>query len=292
MKIAIGIATSGRQETLARLFTYLSSLNVELPNIFVCSPPKEDPVKTSTSLKLHWLTSVFKGTCCQRNTLIDAAHDVDFLFFMDDDFLIRGDYLKNLDLFLRNCPARPAVITGTVISDGVTKGGLSFEQGICLLKNASYKEFPPSVSPAFNGYGCNMAVNMNLVRKHGIRFDESLAMYGWMEDVEFSLQMKRFGEISKLGDCIGVHLGSPEGRLAARRLGYSQVANPYYICQKHSLGRATFVRYFVFRTLKNFWYSFFYFNPIRYRRLQGNFLALIHLVTGKIDPRFVLDFQE
>jgi len=290
MKIAIGITTSGRRETLAKLITYLSSLHVELPNIFICTPPKEDPAKPSTSLKMHWLTSAVKGTCPQRNTIINAAHAEDFLFFMDDDFLIREDYLKQLELFLRNLPSRPAVITGTVIADGVTKGGISFEKGICLLKEAGSKQFPPSVSPAFNGYGCNMAVNLSLVRKHGIRFDENLPMYGWLEDVEISLQLKRFGEVLKLGDCIGVHLGSPEGRQGARRLGYSQVANPHYICQKHRLGSSAFIDYFIFRMLKNLTGAVLA-NPIRRDRLSGNVLALQHWAKGRLDPRFILQMD-
>jgi len=286
MNIAIGIASAGRPKSLSLLLEYLGSLKVEIPEIFVCTPSKDQEVTSPPELRVTWLTTARGGLCLQRNILLQAAKGSDFLVFFDDDFIPRGDYFINLCSLLAKQSSSISILTGTVISDGVSKGGTSFSDGLQMMESSTSFTFDSTLTPVFNGYGCNMAVNLKTVREHGLRFDEILPMYGWLEDVEFSLQMKKFGQVVRAGNCVGVHLGSPEARQGARKLGYSQVANPYYICQKHHLSSAKFLQYFIFRLLRNA-AGALGGNPVRRDRLAGNLLALRHFAQGALDPRYI-----
>jgi len=286
VKIAIGIASAGRPKPLSLLLEYLGSLNVEIPEIFICTPNKDQEVTRPPELRVTWLTTARGGLCLQRNILLQAAKGMDFLVYFDDDFLPRGDYFINLTSRLAINGSSIAALTGLVIGDGVTCGGISFLDGLKQLECSSSFTFQPNLTPVFNCYGCNMVVNLKTIREHSLRFDENLPMYGWLEDVEFSLQLRAFGALVLAGNCVGVHLGSPEGRQGARCLGYSQVANPYYICRKHHLSSANFLHYFLFRLLKNT-AGALGDNPVRRARLAGNLLALRHLVQGTLDPRYI-----
>ena len=49
---------------------------------------------------------------------------------------------------------------------------------------------------------------MKIIRENNLRFDENLPLYGWQEDVDFSLQIAPFGRLAKSDKLLGVHLGS------------------------------------------------------------------------------------
>jgi len=286
MNIAIGIASAGRPKSLSLLLEYLGSLKVEIPEIFVCTPSKDQEVTSPPELRVTWLTTARGGLCLQRNILLQAAKGSDFLVFFDDDFFPRGDYFINLTSILAINGSSIAALTGLVLGDGVTCGGISYLDGLKQLECSSSFTFQPNLTPIFNTYGCNMVVNLKMIREHNLRFEENLPMYGWLEDVEFCLQLQAFGAVVQARNCVGIHLGSQESRLGARQLGYSQVANPYYICQKHHLSSAKFLQYFIFRLLRNA-AGALGGNPVRRARLAGNLLALRHLVQGTLDPRYI-----
>lgn len=286
MKISIGIASSGRTEQLTKLLKYFYTNYSTLPHIYICTPNQSPAPLHTTDMCVTWLKSPQLGSCIQRNLILEAAKTEDFLVFFDDDFLPREDYLENLRDFVSGMTSPVSILTGTVIQDGVTYGGISFEEGIRTLKGSYAGHFSSTPTQVFNGYGCNMAVNMNLVRMHGVRFDLNLPQYGWLEDVDFSLQMKCFGQVLKLGNTIGVHLGSPAGRQGARRLGYSQIANPYYICKKHKLGNTIFLNWSMFRFFKNL-FGALKGDQLRRARCRGNLEAILHLWRGKMDPRWI-----
>ena len=82
MNIAIGIASAGRPKSLSLLLEYLGSLKVEIPEIFVCTPSKDQEVTRPPELRVTWLTTARGGLCLQRNILLQAAKGSDFLVFL------------------------------------------------------------------------------------------------------------------------------------------------------------------------------------------------------------------
>jgi hypothetical protein len=121
---------------------------------------------------------------------------------------------------------------------------------------------------------------------NGLIFDERLPLYGWLEDVDFSRQIARFGRIVSTEATRGVHLGVKLGRQPGVKLGYSQVANPLYLIGKGTMSprRALLLiaRNLAANTLRSLraepWVD-------RRGRLVGNCWAVLDLLTGRLDPR-------
>ena len=121
-----------------------------------------------------------------------------------------------------------------MLADGIGGPGLSFSDAFDLV-GAKARPDAAAVTSTYNGYGCNMVVRASAARRNGVRFDERLPLYGWLEDVDFSRRLAKHGAIVHAGTLRGVHLGVKRGRQSGVRLGYSQIANPLYLMRKRSM---------------------------------------------------------
>lgn len=145
---------------------------------------------------------------------------------------------------------------------------------------------------AYNAYGCNMAIRMAPVRQHGLRFDETLPLYGWLEDVDFSRRLAPYGKIVKSPSLCGVHLGVKSGRNSGLKFGYSQIANPLYMVRKRTLSPARALaqisRNLCMNRLKlrapEPWID-------RAGRWRGNRLALADMLRGRLSPQRILEMD-
>jgi len=137
-------------------------------------------------------------------------------------------------------------------------------------------------------YGCNMMVR--LAALPGARFDETLPLYGWLEDLDYSARFAAIGRVARSGDCVGVHLGVKSGRTPGVRFGYSQIANPVYLAGKGTMARR---RALVMATKNILANSARSLAPEPYidrrGRLRGNLLALRDLMLGRAHPTRILD---
>ncbi|WP_242224486.1 glycosyltransferase family 2 protein [Shinella zoogloeoides] len=290
LTIAIAIATAGRRDILTQTVVFLNNQQRRPDEFLICpaSPEDIDPEGLSAYDGAIMILPGSAGLSYQRNLLLSAA-TADIVVFFDDDFLPAADYLGEVEKLFASDPTI-VIATGHVIADGIGGPGFEFEEGRALLA-ADVPGGAPSIEPTFNGYGCNMAIRMAPVRDRAVRFDENLPFYSWLEDIDFSRQLATSGRIVRADRMRGVHLGTKKaGRSPGRRLGYSQVANRVYIHRKgnmplhHALGGILRnVTSNLARSLKpEPWTD-------RRGRLQGNMLALRDLLTGRIDPRNILD---
>jgi GT2 family glycosyltransferase len=136
-------------------------------------------------------------------------------------------------------------------------------------------------------YGCNMSIRARLVGE--LRFDERLVLYGWQEDIDFTSQLRSRGRVVCVSAITGVHLGLKAGRVSGKRFGYSQVANPVYLILKGSVP-ASFAlplmgRNVVANLARSLWPEAY---VDRRGRLRGNLLALVHVLSGRIEPEYIL----
>lgn len=231
MRIAIGIATMGRAPLLSETVRDLSRQSHPADRIIICgaSPADYEGLQGLDGVEL--LISE-PGSTKQRNAIIDVASDCDIILFLDDDFLLDVDYLR---VFVDAFSNDPTIVSasGRVIADGINGPGFDFKTGMSLLNG---KRPPPPVGGAVvdipYGYGCNMAFRMATLNGNALRFDESLPLYAWYEDIDLMQRTGRHGRVVRLMNAIGVHLGTKRGRTSGRRLGYSQVANPVYLARK------------------------------------------------------------
>ena len=287
LKIVVGIPTVGRAGTLQDTLRQLHKQVRPPMRIIVCGVTNED-VHGASDLGVD-IVLAEPGLPKQRNAIIDLSEDADVVLFFDDDFLPDPNYLVAIEKHMISNP-ETAVATGKVIADGINGPGYSPAEGRAILATKSQKiEQDLAV---FTGYGCNMAVRLNTMRKHHIRFDERLPLYGWQEDVDLSRQLSPFGNIIRVGDAKGVHLGVKTGRNSGLKLGYSQVANPLYLSNKkcgypQSRAFSHIMKNVAMNATRSIWPEAY---VDRRGRLRGNFLAVKDLLAGRLAPERILDF--
>lgn len=289
LRVAVGIATIGRPtilvQTLARIYG-----QTRIPDaVVVCAPSPQDVEGVEKAYPDAVLILGPRGLTRQRNAILRHLDGFDVVIFFDDDFIPSAKYVAAAEAIML---LEPGVVmaTGNVVSDGILGPGLSLDEADAALDAAV--EEPAGRAQAEdvpNGYGCNMCARLDTLRRHGIRFDETLPLYGWLEDVDFGQQASRHGRVIRSDTLVGVHLGVKAGRQSGLRLGYSQIANPVYLARKGTCPwrRALFLmsRNVAANTVRSLkpeaWVD-------RRGRLAGNLLAIADLVRGRIDPRRVV----
>jgi GT2 family glycosyltransferase len=208
--------------------------------------------------------------------------DADYVAFFDDDFVPDSEWLEACARIFEIDPA-VACVTGQVLIDGILGPGLSFEQGETALRDAPRRPADWRIE-GYSPYGCNMAFRVSAIA--GLRFDERLPLYGWLEDLDFGAQVaRRRGKLVKVGAAAGVHLGVKGGRVAGSRLGYSQIANPVYLWRKGTMTGRAMLRQMARNMAANLARAA---RPEpfvdRRGRLRGNALALVDLARGVCRP--------
>jgi GT2 family glycosyltransferase len=288
LRIAIGIPTTGRSAVLIETLRELERQTRQPDRIIVSHVTEADIVGAQGLPRVEFLTSAL-GLSRQRNTILDMIGDCDVVLFLDDDFLPAPRYIEaTLETFRDN--PNVVVTTGRVLADGAKGPGLSVARGREILAWERDDAPQPGISPSFSGYGCNMALRLEVVRRHALRFDERLPLYAWYEDIDLCRRLAAWGQVVEVVAACGVHLGTKIGRTSGLRLGYSQVVNPLYLWRKgtypldHALRSAG--RHFLINGVRSLrpepWVD-------RRGRLIGNSLALLDLVLGRARPERILE---
>ena len=288
MRIAIGIATRGRAPILAGVLRDLDRQSRKPDRIVVCHVTADDVTGCTDIPGVEFITAP-AGLPRQRNRILAAVQDCDIVLFIDDDFLCNPDFLAVLEAAFQRYPDM-VVATGTVIADGANAPGYSLEEGAALLAADPGAPDSQAVTPAFNGYGCNMAFRMTTVTAHGIQVDERLPLYAWYEDIDVTRRLGQYGRILRLAGARGVHLGSKSGRVPGLRLGYSQVVNPIYLARKGSFPWSHALPSAARHCLKNLLLAAFP-EPWadRWGRFRGNMIGLWDVIRRKDAPERILE---
>lgn len=292
MKVVIAIATAGRPAQMSLTLEQVAKQTAKVDLVVVC-PANERDFEPAAVGHLGLPIEVVHGTpglCPQRNAVIEHCRDADLLVFFDDDFYPAPDYLAQVTRLFRE--HRDVVVaTNHPVFDGASGPGIPHDQAVRITDNmTSDPAAALDVSPTYGGYGCNMVVRAEPVMRHQVRFDERLPLYGWLEDIDFTRRLAPYGRIVKCRQLQGVHLGIKRGRLKGVRLGYSQLANPYYMVRKGSVAPSFAAKYALRNVAMN---GLRCINPEpwvdRRGRLWGNTLALFDFVRGRLRPDAILE---
>lgn len=291
MKLAVVIPTLGRKTVASRLLSHLESQSRQPDHVFVTAPDESHVEQEGP--RRYPISMVFggRGLCAQRNqALAQSIEHFDIITFFDDDFLPADDYIEHVVQEFEQ-HADYAVLMGDVLHDGAHDPGCSFEEGIEILRRAA-RTPPPYHDPVDHpgAYGCNMSIRADIIGT--VRFDEKLALYGWQEDIDFTAQLRRHGRVVRLASLLGVHLGIKSGRVSGVRFGYSQVVNPVYLARKGTMP-VSFAADLIFRNLAANLTKSLFPEPYvdRRGRLKGNLIGAAHLITGRIEPEYVLELK-
>ncbi|NMN06364.1 MULTISPECIES: glycosyltransferase [unclassified Novosphingobium] len=283
LRIHVAIATVGRANLARETIDLLAGQSRRPDGVLVVGATDADIAGIGDSVMQPDLALAERGLCRQRNRaleLLDGRADV--VVFFDDDFVPSPDYLAAVErIFL----AHPDVagITGNLVGDGVRHGGYGIAQAQAMIA-AQTLLLDPAIIPREALYGCNMALRMAHIG--ALRFDEALPLYGWQEDIDFTMRLSRRGRLVSTGLVSGVHLGVKGGRTSGRRLGYSQVANIVYLRRKGTMPGALARKLLWRNVAANLLRALFPEPHVdRLGRLRGNGLAFVDLLRGRIDPR-------
>lgn len=291
MKIVVGIATAGRCAVLSETLGHLMRQS-RLPDAILVCPAEPDDFDEAAAGALSVTARRVegrRGSCAQRNAILDAADDADLIVFLDDDYMPAHDFLAEAEALFGG-RAEIVVATGTLLADGIHGPGISAEEAVRIL--AADPGQAKTTRSVYNAYGCNMLVRMRAVRAVAARFDENLPLYGWQEDLDFCRQLAPAGEIVHSTALRGVHLGSKRGRTSGLRFGYSQIANPIYLWRKGSMTPRRALRLMAGNVAANIAGSLREQEFVDRRgRLKGNGIALLDLMRARLSPQRILSFK-
>lgn len=285
-KLTVGFATTGRAEVLARTVQHLSRQTRQPDRIIISAIDAKDHAGVVSDTIPITVITTGRGAAQQRNRILDLCGSDEIIVFFDDDFVPCDDYLEKLEGVFGDHDDI-VVVTGNVLADGILTAGLTFEEAAETAISA--EPAAAALEPVYNGYGCNMAVRTAATA--GIRFDENLPLYSWLEDVDFSRALAPKGRIVRAKHVRGVHMGVKSGRTPGLRLGYSQIVNPYYLARKGTMAWTFGLRLAMRNIAANLVKSV---RPEPYEdrggRLKGNLRGLWHIASGRADPTRIVDF--
>ncbi len=282
--LVVGIATRGRCAILAETIAFLAKQERQPDKIVVAYAEPADVGDAPDRFPRVMFIRAELGLTRQRNAILSLAWDCSILLFIDDDFYLDPHYLQITERFFMENPEVVAS-TGRVLADDVKGPGLTVEQARSILAGNTGAQCEQQISPRYCVYGCNMGLRMAPIREHALRFDETLPLYGWYEDWDFSRQLAKFGSIVHVSNACGVHLSVKIGRTTGVRMGYAQVANPIYLARKGTFPWSHVFRFIVGPCLKNLVWSVKPEAHVdRLGRFCGNLAAFRDLLTGTLSP--------
>jgi len=288
MRIGLVVASVSRGAEIGQLLRLIGRQTVQPTRIVLSVERAADLPEVFDRERVEVIMGP-KGLTGQRNRGLERVlGDTDVVVFYDDDFLPARDALAGIQALFRDNPGIVGA-TGLVIRDGVTQGGLSYEDSWAAVEQYERQREPLPIRnvETDSTYGCNMAFRCSAVAD--LRFDENLPLYAWQEDVDFAGQLLKKGSIVSSSAFAGVHRGVNKGRSPGLPLGFSQMINPVYLVRKGTMRRGKAIRLMVKNLIANHARAVRPEPHIdRVGRLRGNWLGLYHLATGRCDPRDIL----
>lgn len=293
-RLVVAIPTANRPAIVAATVRDIARQN-RLPDMVIVSLSAPEDIGDLDADDLPFRLKVVtgrKGLSAQRNRALEELYPDDIVLMLDDDFLMAPNFIENtLDVFRRD--PEVVVATGTVLADGIHGPGYSHDQGRKMLSHRDSPRLSSEVKPTFSGYGCNLALRVSAVAAHEIWFDEELPLYSWLEDLDFSRRLSRFGKVVRSGAMRGVHLGTKTGRTPGLLLGYSQIANPRYLVRKGSVWWPYAYQLMGRNLLSNLIHSIYPPAHIDFRgRLRGNFIAIRDIFRKDVSPLRILELRK
>ena len=296
MRVHVLVASAGRPEACGALARRLQNQTLAPARIVFSVAERKDAPSDPYLDELPVRPEIVlgpRGASAQRNTALDEAlAGSDVVVFFDDDYVPSR---SALEVVCRLLFAYPHVggVTGRVLRDGIGTAGISLEEAARIVDgwDETHVDRLPEIAVARWGldglYGCNMAFRSSVIGE--TRFDERLPLYSWQEDIDFSARVA--GEMVRCDAMVGVHCGLKRGReRRGDRLGYSQVANPFYLWRKGTM-RGRFALRLASRNVAANHLRMFRPEPWidRRGRVRGNWSALLDGVLGRMRPERILE---
>ncbi len=241
MWISVVIASMNRRDILHETVLSLARQSRPADEILLSVvDPTQDLKDETISVRGVRVVVGPQGSTFQRNTGVTNVHpDCELISFLDDDVELHPNYLRNGCEFMAQHPEVVGVSDGGMIANGTPTGELSRSEAIRLVESA--REDSSGRFRFRSGlYGCDMIVRRSVAER--TPFDTRMLYYALYEDLDFSARCARLGLLAGFSGCQIVHLATRTSKFSARRYGYAQVMNGFYLWQKGSQSALSYLR--------------------------------------------------
>lgn len=232
------------------------------------------------------------STCIQRNIGFNFLKDHEFIMFLDDDNIFYPDAFSKMQQFLNNNNEFAGVAFNQIYYDKKNilekiKRNIFFSNfGIYNYKNGEFSK--SGWQSKFINFNEDTIVQWlptraviyksNLIKN--IRFDENFGIYGYLEDLDFSLELKKRGNLMVCSRAKYTH--DQTIIRSGFAFGKKEIKNRYYIVKKHNLSKTLFFLTSFLRAILTF-KNFIFGDLNSGKRLLGNLVGLINL--NKLDKK-------
>jgi GT2 family glycosyltransferase len=169
------------------------------------------------------------GSSAHKRNLALSHVTGKYVFFLDDDIELHPAYLSEATALLDDFPAIVG-FSGKLLKDG----NVSRAEARELIHRWRHQEHwrgrlrVENRSTQF--HGSNLIIRRSVLTRES--FDERLPAYSLGEDYDLWVRAKRYGLTGRYDRCIAVHLRASGGRLSARKMAYSHIANHWHFIRK------------------------------------------------------------
>jgi GT2 family glycosyltransferase len=151
------------------------------------------------------------------------------VFFLDDDVELDSAYLSEATALLNDFPAIVG-FSGKLLKDG----NITRAEAKELIQRWEHQEHWRGRLSIENRstqfHGSNLIIRRSVLTRES--FDEQLPQYSLGEDYDLWVRVKRYGFTGRYDRCVAVHLRASGGRLTARKMAYSHIANHWHFLRK------------------------------------------------------------
>jgi hypothetical protein len=284
----IVIPTRNRIKELTNTLNFLQSNKFFFKKIVIVDSSKLE-IKEKIKAKIKEYNIQIKiidsepSTCIQRNAGFNFIENNEYIMFLDDDNIFYPDAFYKMQYFLNNNKNFSGVAFNQIynekksILEKFKKNCISNKLGIYSsniggFSNSGWQSrFINFSNNAIVQWLPTRAVIYRSEKVRNIRFDEKLGIYGYLEDLDFSLQLKKNGNLMVCSDARYSHDQSITR--PGFEFGKKELRNRYYIVKKHNLKKNLFFLTSLFRMILTFKEGIF--GDINsFKRLAGNLVAL------------------
>lgn len=235
MTVEVIVCTKDRARELALCLGAVAS-QTRQPNKVLVIDASENPAHSFQDVKV---VPCRPGLTGQRNLALRMCR-ADVVVFIDDDAILDPQFLARIKEWFDNHPACVGV-GGNIVNDPIRSKaeqvfrrlfGLADADGrLRRSGEANYLRHPDEPTRVDVISGSNMAFRRDATK--GLRFDEELEGYGYMEDVDFCLQIADRGELWTIPQAQLEHRESPVARISQRQFVYQVFVNGARLFRKH-----------------------------------------------------------
>ena len=291
----IVIPTRNRIKELTNTLNFLDSNKFLFKKIVIVDSSKLE-IKQKIRTKIKEYHSDIKiidsepSTCIQRNAGFKFIEDSEYIMFLDDDNIFYPDAFYKMQYFLNNNKNFSGVAFNQIYNEKISilekfkKNYISHKLGIYSsniggFSNSGWQsKFINFTNNSIVQWLPTRAVIYKSEKVKNIRFDEKLGIYGYLEDLDFSLELKKTGNLMVCSDARYSHDQSITR--PGFEFGKKELRNRYYIVKKHNLKKKLFFLTSIFRIILTLQEGIFG-DLNSFKRLAGNIVAL--LTINKLD---------